>query len=194
MGIQLIYLNHFPNDFFLYQNLSYNENKQKQGMKKKSLNHKIFFFFCSLPLLLSQLVFNLLRFIILYQPQNVLVAHHTLNEFTFRDFICVTNSNVNKTHFKIFVYLWDGWSKNACGLPFSLFPKKSQILSDLFSGVFSSSGRFFWSSAGIIWNIDCMIQKTKKKKQEHLNTGVLTFHIENSKYFFEINLNARDVQ
>ncbi len=40
-------------------------------------------------------------------------------------------------------------------LPFSFFPKKSQILSVRFSGVFSSSGRFFWSSLEIMLNIDC---------------------------------------
>ncbi len=46
-------------------------------------------------------------------------------------------------------------------LPCSFFPKKSQILSVRFSGVFSSSGRFFWSSLEIILNMDC------KEEQRH---------------------------
>lgn len=45
------------------------------------------FCLCVLLSLLFQLVFNFLRLIILYQSQDVLVGHHTLNEFSLRDFI-----------------------------------------------------------------------------------------------------------
>ncbi len=41
----------------------------------------------TLLLLLFQLVFNSLRLIVLYQPQDVLVVHHALNEFSLWDFI-----------------------------------------------------------------------------------------------------------
>lgn len=40
-----------------------------------------------LPLLL-QLVLNFLRFVVLYQPKDVLVVHHTLNEFSLGQFVC----------------------------------------------------------------------------------------------------------
>lgn len=39
-------------------------------------------------LLLLQLVFDLLRLVVLNQPQDLLVVHHTLNEFALGDFIC----------------------------------------------------------------------------------------------------------
>lgn len=37
--------------------------------------------------LLFELVFDFLRLVVLYQPQDVLVVHHALNELALRDFI-----------------------------------------------------------------------------------------------------------
>lgn len=59
-------------------------------------------------------------------------------------------------------------------LPSSFFPKKVQILSARFSGVFSSSGRFFWSSTGIMLNIDCCRENAKYYNSVTLNISLIT--------------------
>lgn len=58
-------------------------------------------------------------------------------------------------------------------LPSSFFPKKFQILSARFSGVFSSSGRFSWSSTGIMLNIDCYRENAKYYNSDVLNITLL---------------------
>lgn len=59
-------------------NIMYDEQKNKNSLYK----HMRGFLATILLLLFFQLVFNFLRFIVLYQPQDILVFHHTLDEFS----------------------------------------------------------------------------------------------------------------
>lgn len=59
-------------------NIIYDEQKNKNSLYK----HMRGSLATILLLLFFQLVFNFLRFIVLYQPQDILVFHHTLDEFS----------------------------------------------------------------------------------------------------------------
>lgn len=109
-------------------------------------------------LLLFQLVFDFLRLVVLDQPQDLLVVHHALDELPLGDFIC-GGGHTSAGHRARGARS----GSQTPALPFSFFPKKSQTFSALFSGVFSSSGRFLWSSAGIMLKIACSTASDVKR-------------------------------
>lgn len=130
----------------------------------------------SLMLLFLEFFLNLLWLVELYQPQDVFVFHDTLNELPLFNLICEDNETLWKCIDceQMAWFIFYNSPKYDELLPSSFFPKKVQILSARFSGVSSSSGRFFWSSSGIMLNIDCSQENTIYYNSVPFNIKIMT--------------------